>query len=76
MMYGTRSAAGVRPAAKVPRVIAGLKCPPLMWPTAYAMVTTVKPKASDTPTRPMPHLGKPGGQHGTAAAPEDQPEGA
>ena len=32
---------------------------PEMWPIAYAIVTTVRPKASDTPTRPIPTFGKP-----------------
>src|SRR5687768_2374561 len=33
-----------------PTVMAGLKCAPETWPTAYAMVSTVRPKASDTPS--------------------------
>src|SRR5688572_2234074 len=39
-----------------PIVTAGLKWPPEMCPTAYAIVSTVSPKASDTPRRPMPRL--------------------
>jgi hypothetical protein len=30
-----------------------------MWPMAYAMVMTVRPKASETPTKWMPWSGKP-----------------
>src|SRR5436305_11347224 len=30
-----------------------------MWPIAYAIVTTLRPKARDTPTRPIPTCGKP-----------------
>ena len=29
-----------------------------MWPTAVAIVNTVRPKASDTPSNPMPTSGK------------------
>ena len=39
-------------------VTAQLKCPPEMWPTAYAMVSTVNPKAKLTPRNPMPSDGK------------------
>ncbi|MPN32678.1 hypothetical protein SDC9_180158 [bioreactor metagenome] len=39
--------------------MAGLKCPPDTCPTAYAMVSTVRPNASDTPIKPMPTSGKP-----------------
>ena len=35
-------------------VTAGLKCAPETCPTAYAIVTTDRPKASDTPSRPTP----------------------
>src|SRR4029078_5701051 len=37
---------------------AGLKCPPEIGPNAYAPVTTVKPKASETPSKPIPTSGK------------------
>src|SRR3954468_18264363 len=47
----------MRPPASSPSVTAGLKWPPEMCPTAYAIVTTVRPKASETPTRPMPTAG-------------------
>ena len=30
--------------------MAGLKCAPETWPRAYAMVSTVRPKASETPS--------------------------
>jgi hypothetical protein len=46
----------MRRAVSTPSVTAGLKCPPEMWPKAYAPVTTVRPKASDTPSNPMPRL--------------------
>jgi len=32
---------------------------PEIWPTAYAMVSTVKPKARDTPRNPIPRVGNP-----------------
>ena len=35
---------------------AGLKWPPETWPTAYAMVRTVRPKARATPAKAMPML--------------------
>ncbi len=47
-----------RPPAHRPTVTAGLKWPPEMWPTAYAIVSTVRPNASDTPTNPIPSPGK------------------
>ncbi len=34
--------------------MAGLKWAPEMWPTAYAIVTTVRPKARATPRKPIP----------------------
>ncbi len=37
-----------------PSVTAGLKWPPEMCPTAYAMVSTVRPKAIATPRKPTP----------------------
>ena len=43
-----------RMATAAPIVTAGLKWPPETWPTAYAIVRTVRPKASETPTKPMP----------------------
>ncbi len=48
-----------RPALHNPIVTAGLKWPPEMWPTAYAIVKTVKPKARATPTNPIPRWGNP-----------------
>src|SRR5690348_8425438 len=56
-MYGIRSFAGNRPPATRPADTAGLKWPPEIGPTAYAIVSTVKPKASATPTKPMPRFG-------------------
>src|SRR3954464_1437748 len=53
-MYGTASFHAKRLAAARPIVIAGLKCPPEMWPTAYAIVSTVNPNAKATPTKPIP----------------------
>jgi hypothetical protein len=38
-------------------VTAGLKCPPEICPTAYAVVRTDSPKAKDTPKNPIPRLG-------------------
>jgi hypothetical protein len=48
------------------------------------MVSTVRPKAKETPSRPMPRwtllpsisVMKLGGEHGCAAAAEHEPEGA
>src|SRR5471030_1504554 len=57
MMYGSRSLAGKRPPTNNPTETAGLRWQPEMWPTAYAMVRTVSPKARETPRRPMPTLG-------------------
>ena len=37
---------------------AGFKWHPEMWPMAQAMVNTVRPKANDTPNRPIPTSGK------------------
>jgi hypothetical protein len=36
---------------------AGLKWPPDMGPTAYTIVNTVRPKASETPNSPIPTAG-------------------
>ncbi len=36
---------------------AGLRWQPEMWPIAKAIVRTVRPKASETPSRPMPTSG-------------------
>src|SRR5215831_12708629 len=52
------SFAGMRPAAKQPKVTAGLKCPPETCPTAKAIVRTERPKANETPRRPIPTWGK------------------
>src|SRR5580700_10483155 len=38
-------------------VMAGFKWHPEMWPMANAMVITVSPNASATPTNPMPNCG-------------------
>ena len=40
---------GKRLPASNPTVTAGLKCPPEIWPTAKAMVSTVRPNARATP---------------------------
>src|SRR5512133_72938 len=58
-IYGSSSFAGKRPPAQSPIETAGFKCAPEMWPIANAIVSTVNPKANDTPSRPMPTLGKP-----------------
>src|SRR5580765_4754876 len=49
---------GNRPPAHRPSVTAGLKWPPEIGPNAYAPVTTVRPKASETPRKPIPSPGK------------------
>jgi hypothetical protein len=49
-----RAAGGKRRPAQRPSDTAGLKCPPEMWPTVYAIVSTVRPKASATPRKPSP----------------------
>ena len=54
MMYAATSFHGNRFAVAKPTVTAGLKWPPEMWPTAYAIVSTVNPKARETPTNPIP----------------------
>ena len=46
--------AGKRPPAQRPTETAGLRWQPEMWPMAKAIVSTVSPKASDTPRRPIP----------------------
>ena len=38
-------------------VTAGFRWQPEIGPIAYAMVSTVSPNASDTPSRPMPTVG-------------------
>src|SRR5580765_8525128 len=48
---------GNRPPAHRPSVTAGLKWPPEIGPNAYAPVTTVRPKASETPRNPIPSAG-------------------
>src|ERR1700733_294593 len=58
-MYAARSEAGKRPATTRPTETAGLRWQPEMCPMAYAMVSTVRPKANETPSRPIPTLGKP-----------------
>src|SRR6478672_114904 len=57
-MYGNSRLAGKRPPAHKPTETAGLKCPPEIGPSAYAPDSTVRPNASDTPSRPMPTSGK------------------
>src|ERR1700730_15827003 len=57
MMYGIRSFAGNRPPQQRPTDTAGLRWQPETWPIAYAMVKTVRPNASETPTNPMPSVG-------------------
>ena len=54
-----RSARRKAPAAASPTVTAGLRWQPEMWPTEYAIVTTVKPNASETPSSPIPTSGNP-----------------
>src|SRR5450759_2028156 len=54
---GNTSRALNRPPTQSPTVTAGLKWPPETWPKAYAMVSTVRPKARETPSNPMPTSG-------------------
>src|SRR3569623_3478158 len=42
-----------------PSDTAGLKWPPEMPPTAYAMVSTARPAAKPTPMKPTPTVGNP-----------------
>src|SRR5262245_52179405 len=56
MTYGPTSEAGKRLATHRPAVTAGLRWQPEMWPMAKAIVSTVRPKASATPTSPIPML--------------------
>src|SRR3954466_1441780 len=56
--YAGIARAGNRPPAQSPTVTAGLKCPPEIGPSAYAAVSTDRPNASETPTKPMPKAGK------------------
>src|SRR5580765_4079500 len=58
-MYGRSCDAGKRPPAHRPTETAGLKWPPEIGPSAYAPDSTVRPKASDTPSNPIPTAGKP-----------------
>ena len=48
---------GKRPPAQSPMETAGLRWQPEICPTAKAMVSTVSPNASETPSRPMPTFG-------------------
>ena len=57
MIYGMSSLAENLPPAHNPNDTAGLKCPPEICPTAYAMVKTVKPNANATPANPIPNSG-------------------
>src|SRR5450759_559814 len=54
---GNTSRALNRPPTQSPTVTAGLKWPPETWPKAYAMVSTVRPKARATPSNPIPTSG-------------------
>src|SRR5581483_6905261 len=56
-MYAGASLPGKRPPRQRPTVTAGLKCAPERGPRAYAIVSTLSPKASATPAKPMPKLG-------------------
>src|SRR5450631_1505462 len=53
-IYAGASLHSNRLATARPMVTAGLKWAPETWPTAYAIVITVSPKASATPRKPMP----------------------
>src|SRR5690606_30780375 len=57
-IYGNSSELLKRPPTSSPTETAGFKWQPEMWPIAYAIVSTVRPKANETPSRPMPTLGK------------------
>src|ERR1700693_6138922 len=54
-----KSEAGKRLPTSNPRLTAGFKWQPEMWPMANAMVRTVSPKASATPANLMPSVGNP-----------------
>src|SRR5215510_535433 len=56
-MYGASFCAGNRPLAHNPMETAGLRWQPEMCPMANAIVSTVRPKARDTPSSPMPTPG-------------------
>src|ERR1700761_3347921 len=57
IQYGISSdAENLFPATR-PSETAGFKWHPEMWPIAYAMVSTVSPNASATPTNPIPNAG-------------------
>src|SRR5580704_12100322 len=51
------SEAGKRLPTTRPTETAGLRWQPETWPMAKAMVRTVRPKASETPTKPIPRPG-------------------
>src|SRR6202030_238298 len=57
--YGTTSRPGNRPPAHNPKLTAGLIWHPEIRPIAYAMVSSVSPKAKATPVKPIPSLEKP-----------------
>ena len=54
---GSSDAGNRFPTAK-PTETAGFRWYPEMWLMAYAIVTTVKPNARDTPRKPIPNWGK------------------
>src|SRR5690349_5345175 len=56
--YGPTSRHPNRLPTARPTVTAGLKWPPETCPTAYAITSTLRPKANATPSRPMPTVGK------------------
>src|ERR1700731_2874622 len=57
--YGATSRPGNRPPAHNPKLTAGLIWHPEIRPIAYAMVSSVSPKAKATPVKPIPSLEKP-----------------
>ena len=51
---GISSLALKRPLTDRPTETAGFRWQPEIWPMAYAIVRTVRPKAKDTPIKPIP----------------------
>ena len=75
MMYGASSPAGTGRRPKGRAETAGFRWQPEMWPMAKAMVSTVKPKASEH-QQPDAQVRKRSGEHRAAATAKNQPESA
>ena len=57
---------------KSPTVMAGLKCPPEMWPTAKAMARHSKAEGERYARESNPQFGKACRQHSAAASAKDE----